>query len=69
LLLSFFFSSLDTALFILLLFKVLKGERPAADLPTTDLALQNLVALCWAVDPNMRPTFDEIISRLQHHKL
>jgi serine/threonine protein kinase len=44
--------------------KVMEGVRPK--LPChIDMSLSNLIQICWDIDPQKRPTFLEICSRLQ----
>jgi serine/threonine protein kinase len=44
--------------------KVMEGVRPK--LPRhIDMRLSNLIQMCWDIDPQKRPTFLEICSRLQ----
>jgi len=42
---------------------VCRGERPPIP-PETDPILADLINRCWASDPNLRPSFSEIVERL-----
>ena len=47
------------------MYKVFAGQRPPVDLDAMPEGFRNLLEDCWASEPNLRPSFKEILGRLR----